>query len=228
MSFDFIKARVIGITAPVVDFIPDAQGIISYAARVSNPKNQHNFKTAEGLLKYCVEHKHFSVFETVNILMDIEVPRDISRQVLRHASARFQEFSQRYADVTDEMFCVRELRGEDTTNRQNSVEGMFSQDDIAEWENDQQEVISLARSKIKKWRERKAAKECTRVFLPEGLTMSHLYMNGTVRTWLHYCDLRGGNGTQKEHVDLAVKCKQALVEHMPFLTSVWNDEGVIT
>lgn len=214
-----IQVRAIAATQPLVPEIPDSEGIISYCARVSNSSNQTNWQTAEGLLQYCIKHSHWSVFETVNVLMEIEAPRDISRQILRHRTATFQEFSQRYADVTDEMFCTRELRMQDDKNRQNSIELPFGQDNPwhEEWEDDQKEVLALVQAKQKKWRERNAAKESVRVFMPEGLTMSKMYMNATVRTWLHYVDLRGGNGTQKEHIEVAVKCREALAQLLPTL-----------
>jgi len=218
-SFDFVKARVIGVTQPVVTDIPDSEGILSYAARVSSPNNQNSYDTAAKLLKYCVEHKHYSVFETCNITMEIEVPRDIARQVLRHRSFSFQEFSQRYAESTD--FIHRECRLQDLKNRQNS--NKTDDETLHEyWENAQEEVLELV-----KWHYEKAlsfgiAKEVARVLLPEGLTMSKMYMNGTVRSWLHYCELREKNGTQVEHSDLAVKCKQEIIKYFPFLSEVMN------
>lgn len=220
--FDFIKARVIGVTQPVVDFIPDSEGILSYAARVSNPSNQGNFETAAKLLQYCVDHKHYSVFETCNITMEIEAPRDIARQILRHRSFSFQEFSQRYAESTD--FIFRECRLQDTKNRQNSVK---SEIDYLNkwWEEEQQFLISKAEWLYKEALKKGIAKEVARVVLPEGLTMSKMYMNGTVRSWLHYIDVRDDEGvTQKEHVDVARKCKQEVVKCFPFLESLMNKE----
>lgn len=220
--FDFIKARVIGVTQPVVDFIPDSEGILSYAARVSNPSNQGNFETAAKLLQYCVDHKHYSVFETCNITMEIEAPRDIARQILRHRSFSFQEFSQRYAESTD--FITRECRLQDTKNRQNSVK---SEIDYLNkwWEEEQQFLISKAEWLYKEALKKGIAKEVARTLLPEGLTMSKMYMNGTVRSWLHYIDVRDDEGvTQKEHVDVARKCKQEVVKCFPFLESLMNKE----
>lgn len=214
MSFDFIKCRVIGVTQPVVDFIPDSEGIISYAARVSSPNNQTNFDTAAKLLKYCVEHQHYSVFETCNITMEIEAPRDIARQILRHRSFSFQEFSQRYAESTD--FVKRECRMQDLKNRQNS----FTADDkeLEDWWADEQEYLL---GEIKDLYARAlglgVAKEVARCILPEGLTMSKMYMNGTVRSWLHYIELREKNGTQLEHVDVANKARIEVLKYFPFL-----------
>lgn len=217
--FDFINAEVIAVTKPVVDYIPDSEGIIAYAARVSSPDNQSNFDTAAKLLKYCVNHKHFSVFETTNLVMQVEAPRDIARQLLRHRSFTFQEFSQRYAQAQN--FCYREARMQDTKNRQNSIET----DDLDlkyDWQRKQEEVLRLVKDNYKWALDNGIAKEVARVILPEGNTMSRLYVNGTVRSWLHYCDLRDGNGTQLEHVDLAQKCKIGILKYFPFLDEVWS------
>lgn len=210
-----ISVRAIGSTTPLVPEIPDTEGIISYCARVSNPNNQTNWETAEGLLNYCIKHSHWSVFETANVLMEIKAPRDISRQILRHRTATFQEFSQRYADVSDDMFCQRELRFQDHTNRQNSIHVNSVWED--EWYQDQEELLEHVKKLQAKWRGLDAAKECVRVFMPEGLTMSTMYMNATVRTWLHYVDLRGGHGTQKEHIEVAVQCREVLAGLLPTL-----------
>lgn len=215
--FDFIKCKVIGVTQPVVDFIPDSEGIISYAARVSAPQNQSNFDTAAKLLKYCVDHQHYSVFETCNITMEIEAPRDIARQILRHRSFSFQEFSQRYAESTE--FITRECRLQDEKNRQNSIE---TQDkDLQMWWSDSQSfLLEKVEDLYKQALDKGIAKEVARCILPEGLTMSKMYMNGTVRSWLHYCSLREANGTQLEHQDVAIKCKEEVVKFFPFLKEV--------
>lgn len=219
MGFDFNKVRVIGVTQPVVPDIPDSEGIISYAARVSSPQNQDNFETASRLLKYCVKHKHFSVFETVNLVLEVETTRDIARQILRHRSFSFQEFSQRYAEA--QKFVQRDARLQDQNNRQNSIDTC----DIAlqdAWNKKQDCVLSLV-EEVYQWAlENGIAKEQARAVLPEGLTMSRMYMNGTIRSWLHYCELRDGNGTQREHIDVAKKCKVAILSHFPFLEEVWN------
>ena len=220
MSYDFIKVRVVGVTQPVLDFIPDSEGILSYAARVSSPQNQDNFDTAAKLLKYCVEHKHYSVFETANITMEVEAPRDIARQLLRHRSFTFQEFSQRYAESTD--FITRECRKQDHKNRQNSID--TDDRELQEWwELVNKGIIANIQNIYQQALDRGVAKEVARVILPEGLTMSKLYVNGTVRSWLHYCDLRDGNGTQREHEDLAKKCKVEVLKHFPFLENVWKE-----
>lgn len=220
MSYDFIKVRVVGVTQPVLDFIPDSEGILSYAARVSSPQNQGNFDTAAKLLKYCVEHKHYSVFETANITMEVEAPRDIARQLLRHRSFTFQEFSQRYAESTD--FITRECRLQDHKNRQNSMDSEDTGTNLW-WETEQENLVDHILWLYKEALEKGVAKEVARVILPEGLTMSKLYVNGTVRSWLHYCELRDGNGTQREHEDLAKKCKVEVLKHFPFLENVWKE-----
>ena len=222
--FDFIKVKAIGVTQPVVDFIPDAEGIVSYAARVSNPQNQSNFDTAGKLLKYCVEHGHYSVFETVNLVMEIEAPRDIARQILRHRSFSFQEFSQRYAEAQN--FVTRECRLQDNKNRQNSIsidetDGESEALKIADWKAFQLDVISVVADYYERALKMGIAKEVARCILPEGLTMSRMYMNGTLRSWLHYCQLRDGNGTQLEHVDVAQKAKKEVLKHFPFMESVF-------
>ena len=221
--FDFNKVRVIGVTVPVVDDIPDSEGILSYAARVSSPKNQDNFETAGKLLQYCVKHKHYSVFETCNLVMEIETPRDIARQILRHRSFSFQEFSQRYA--TAQNFVIRECRLQDNKNRQNSVElDVLDQKDfdlMLEWNTRQQHIISAVKEHYSWAIENGIAKECARVSLPEGNTMSRMYMNGTVRSWLHFIEVRDDEGVaQKEVVDIARKAKVELLKHFPFLEEV--------
>jgi thymidylate synthase (FAD) len=222
--FDFIKARAIGVTVPVVDFIPDSAGINSYCARVSSPDNQTNFETAAGLLKYCMKNNHWSVFDMTNVVVEVEVPRDIARQVLRHSSMKFQEFSQRYAKAQN--FVIREARLQDNKNRQNS----FDTNDFelcSEWERRQQEVIDLVK-KHYEWavsEEVGIAKECARVILPEGNTMSYMYANGTVRQWITYLNVRDDEGvTQKEHVDLAKKIKPVIIEHFPFLEDLMKEK----
>lgn len=218
--FDFIKARVVGVTVPTVDFIPDSEGIISYCARVSNPSNQQNFESAAGLLKYCMKNGHWSVFDMANILIEVEAPRDIARQVLRHSSMRFQEFSQRYAEAQN--FHVRETRLQDKKNRQNSIElDLTDKEDFnkcLEWEKRQGEVIALVKKHYAWAIENDIAKECARVILPEGNTMSYMYANTTVRSAITYLNVRDDEGvTQKEHVYLAKVIKPAIIEHFPFL-----------
>ena len=221
--FEFNKVRAIGVTVPVVDDIPDSEGILSYAARVSNPQNQDNFETAGKLLQYCVKHKHYSVFETCNLVMEIETPRDIARQILRHRSFSFQEFSQRYA--TAQNFVKRECRLQDYDNRQNSKELDKESEENAslllEWDG-MLDIYLQGVEDFYKWALSKGiAKEVARVILPEGLTMSRMYMNGTVRSWLHFIDVRDDEGVaQKEVVDVARKAKVELLKHFPFLEEV--------
>lgn len=216
--FPFNKVRAIGVTVPVCDDIPDSEGILSYAARVSSPQNQDNFETAGKLLQYCVKHKHYSVFETCNVVMEIETPRDIARQILRHRSFSFQEFSQRYAVA--QQFITRECRLQDNKNRQNSLES----DDVGTnlwWEAEQKNLVDHIEWFYKEALEKGIAKEVARVILPEGLTMSRMYMNGTVRSWLHFIQVRDDEGVaQKEVVDVARKAKVELLKYFPFLEEV--------
>ena len=209
-----INVRLIGVTQPVVDFIPDAEGMVSYTARVSNPKNQDNFETALGLLKYCAREGHWSVFDMADAVMEIEAPRDISRQILRHQSNKFQEFSQRYAAVTEDMFCIRDARLQDTKNRQNSLE--TDDKELKDWwEGTQKEICEILHKVYTEALDRGIAKECARVVLPEGNTMSRMYMKGSMRSWIHYCNLRGGNGTQLEHAALIPMIKKELEGYFP-------------
>lgn len=207
-----IEVQAVGITTPILSSIPDSEGIIAYCARVSNPSNQNNFETANKLLEYCVKHNHWSVFETVNVVLEIKAPRDIARQILRHRSFSFQEFSQRYAEAN--AFVLREARMQDTKNRQNSI--TTDDIDIKTWWQDQQEWLLEQVDQIyREALERGIAKECARVVLPEGLTMSTMYMNGTVRSWMHYCDLRCDNGTQLEHQIVAKQARKVLAQLLP-------------
>ena len=224
--FEFNKVKVIGVTQPVVDFIPDSEGILSYAARVSSPNNQEYFYTAGNLLAYCVKHKHYSVFETCSLTMEIETPRDIARQILRHRSFSFQEFSQRYAQSTE--FIERECRLQDTKNRQNSFninhgDGEREAGLINDWYSLQQEVIDVAKRNYEHALSLGLAKETCRVLLPEGLTLSKLYMQGSVRSWVHFIQVRNDEGVaQLEVVDVARKAKVELLKHFPCLEEVLN------
>lgn len=216
--FPFNKVRAIGVTVPVCDDIPDSEGILSYAARVSSPQNQDNFETAGKLLQYCVKHKHYSVFETCNMVMEIETPRDIARQILRHRSFSFQEFSQRYAEAQN--FILRECRLQDTKNRQNSFDSEY--EELNQWwEEAQDHLLDQVEDLYKSALKQGIAKEVARVILPEGLTMSKMYMNGTVRSWLHFIQVRDDmHVAQKEVVDVARKAKAELLKHFPFLEEV--------
>jgi thymidylate synthase (FAD) len=191
---------------------------VAYVARVSNPANQANHDTAPKLVRYLATHKHWSPFEMVTITMEIETTRDIARQMLRHRSFSFQEFSQRYA-VVDEPPMFREARLQDMKNRQNSIET----DDAklrAEWESWQRHISREAMIAYRWAIDHGIAKEVARAVLPEGLTMSRMYMSGTLRSWLHYCQLRRGSGTQKEHMAIAEECWQLIVAKMPSIVEV--------
>lgn len=215
-----ITARLIGLTQPTIEArIPSSEALVAYCARVSNPSNQDNFDTSEKLLKYCITNKHWSVFEMVNAVVEVEAPRDITRQLLRHRSFSFQEFSQRYSDEIE--FTEREFRRQDNKNRQNSVND-FDWQEREGFEEDAELALSIVRETYFGWRENGVAKECARVILPEGLTMSRLYVNGTLRSWLHYLEVREGNGTQREHQIMANKIKDVLVPAFP---TVFNLTG---
>lgn len=195
--------------------IEDMQDLIAFCARVSNPTNQLNTDSAEKLIKYLVNNKHWSPLEMVNACLEIETTRDIARQILRHRSFSFQEFSQRYADPTKDLdFVTREARLQDTKNRQNSIET----DNLALqafWETQQKRVIDTAKEAYAWAIQNGIAKEQARVVLPEGNTVSRLYMNGTLRSWIHFIELRSGNGTQKEHQLVALECAKIIANVFP-------------
>lgn len=190
---------------------------VAYTARVSNPTNQNNSETAEKLVRYLIKHQHWSPLEMVSVCLEIETTRDIARQILRHRSFSFQEFSQRYADPTSDLgFVRRDARLQDLKNRQNSVEV----DDIvlqARWEQVQQKVIMEAQEAYAWAIENGIAKEQARSVLPEGNTVSRMYMNGTLRSWVHYIQLRSANGTQKEHREIAIACAKAIEPVFPMI-----------
>ena len=193
----------------------DAQDIIAYCARVSNPTNQNNKETNERLLRYLIKHKHWSPFEMVSACLEIETTRDIARQILRHRSFSFQEFSQRYANPVEELeFVTREARLQDDKNRQSSIEV----DDKAlqvHWEREQKRVIWMCEKVYKAAIKKGIAKEVARSVLPEGMTVSRLYMNGTIRSWIHFIELRSANGTQKECSEVAIACAKAISQIFP-------------
>ena len=221
---DKISVKPVAITQPILSDIPDAESLIAYCARVSSPDNQNNHETADKLLAYCLKHGHHSVFEQVDLTLEIECPRDISRQIIRHRSGMPQEFSQRYADVTEEMFCLRELRMQDDKNRQNSLYDIPDDSWEKEWEEDLKEVLDLVRDKQVKWRERNAAKEVVRVMMPEGLTMTRMYFKAPLRTWIHYCKVRGEKGvTQEEHTWVAEKARECIRAYFPSIRSMLED-----
>lgn len=211
-----LSAKLVGLTQPTINMDASSpEELISYAARVSNPSNQANHKTASGLLKYCMKNKHWSVFEMANAVVEVKAPRDITRQLLRHRSFSFQEFSQRYSDEIE--FTDREFRRQDTKNRQNSIDDLNTEqkDNIDFLVSDVQIVSG---DTYKDLRALGVAKECSRVVLPEGLTMSTLYVNGTLRSWLHYLDVRDDEGvTQWEHVLLAREIKKVLAPAFPVI-----------
>lgn len=195
----------------------DLENLIAYCARVSNPSNQSNTDTNDRLLKYLMKHKHWSPFEMVSVCLEITTTRDIARQILRHRSFSFQEFSQRYADpTTDLAFVLREARLQDTKNRQNSIDTEDEQL-IVDWFNKQNEIINASKDAYKWAIENGIAKEQARSVLPEGNTVSRLYMNGTLRSWLHYIELRSENGTQKEHMEVAKECGRVISKLIPLV-----------
>lgn len=197
----------------------DCQELIAYCARVSNPSNQMNSETSEKLIKYLIKHQHWSPLEMVNLCLEINTTRDIAHQIVRHRSFSFQEFSQRYADPAEfgEQFVTREARLQDTKNRQNSIEIDSESDLHYEWQMKQQQVIDTAKETYEWAIANGIAKEQARVVLPEGNTKTRLYMNGTLRSWVHYIDLRSANGTQKEHMDIAKACAKVVSEVFPII-----------
>jgi thymidylate synthase (FAD) len=226
-----MNARLISSSQPTEEFanmgIGDAQELIAYCARVSNPTNQINTETSERLIRYLVKHQHWSPLEMVSACMEIVTTRDIARQILRHRSFSFQEFSQRYADPTaelDEAFVLREARFQDTKNRQNSVDLDMSDEAqkllAYEWERAQKRVLFSVKQEYKWAIDNGIAKEQARAVLPEGLTVSRMYMNGTLRSWIHYIELRASNGTQKEHMDIARACAQAIAAIFPMTSTL--------
>jgi thymidylate synthase (FAD) len=215
-------ARVVAITKPLVEGIDTVDEFIAYVARVSNPSNQMNTETSSKLLKYLIDKKHFSPFEMVNITVEINTTRDIARQILRHRSFSFQEFSQRYADPTSSLgFITREARLQDLKNRQNSIKT----DDLdlhLNWRKRQQHVIDFATDQYRWAIENGIAKEQARSVFPEGLTMSRLYMNGSLRSWIHYAQLRTGPETQKEHREVATAVWEDITKHFPSLVGLFD------
>ena len=204
-----------------VEGIDDLQELIAYCARVSNPANQLNTETSERLLNYLAKHKHWSPFEMVSVCLEIDTTRDIAHQIVRHRSFSFQEFSQRYANPQDmsDSFVLREARLQDEKNRQNSIEV----DDIQlhqGWVAQQKKVLASAKAAYDWAIQNGIAKEQARAVLPEGLTKSRLYMNGTLRSWMHYIELRGANGTQKEHMQIAHACAKVISDVFPMASKL--------
>lgn len=222
-----MKVKLISFSQPTKEVyeqgLENVQDLIAFCARVSNPGNQSNKETANRLIKYLAKHKHWSPFELVSACVEIETTRDIARQILRHRSFSFQEFSQRYADPVKELeFETRDARLQDERNRQNSVEIDRTSPAQREldrlWQEKQQHCIRTAREAYEWAVSNGIAKEQARAVLPEGNTVSRLYMNGTIRSWLHYIDLRSANGTQKEHMEIAFACAAAIAAIFPSIT----------
>ena len=214
-----MKVKLISYSSPTEDIssegIDDAQELVAFCARVSNPSNQLNTETSEKLIKYLIKNAHWSPLEMVSACLEIETTRDIARQILRHRSFSFQEFSQRYANpVKDLEFVTREARLQDPKNRQNSIETSDTEI-INRWNQKQNEVIDLAINAYNWAIESGIAKEQARSVLPEGNTVSRLYMNGTLRSWIHYIQLRAANGTQKEHMEIAKACAEVINSIFP-------------
>jgi len=215
-----MKVQLVSYSKPVLEGLETPTDLVAYCARVSNPSNQLNSETAEKLIKYLVKHQHWSPLEMATMCLEIETTRDIARQILRHRSFSFQEFSQRYADPTKDLeFVTREARLQDPTNRQNSISGV----DVMvqyEWDVRQRELLDHVK-RVYKWAiDNNLAKEQARAVLPEGLTMSRMYMSGTLRSWIHYIQLRSGNGTQKEHMVIAKECAKVIAEVFPLSTQL--------
>jgi thymidylate synthase (FAD) len=210
-----MKVELISYSQPAEYFAENMTELVAFCARVSNPSNQNNKETSEKLIRYLVKHKHWSPLEMVSMCLEIETTRDIARQMLRHRSFSFQEFSQRYADPTQELdFVIREARLQDDKNRQNSIETEDKMLQI-EWERAQKRVIFAAKKEYEWAIANGIAKEQARAVLPEGNTVSRLYMNGTLRSWIHYIELRSSNGTQKEHIEVAKKCAEVIATVFP-------------
>jgi len=214
-----MKVKLVSYSTPTEEFlnegIDNGQELVAFCARVSNPSNQLNTETSEKLIKYLIKNAHWSPLEMVSACLEIETTRDIARQILRHRSFSFQEFSQRYANpVKDFEFVTREARLQDLKNRQNSIEN--DDEEISNmWIEKQEHLINEARETYNWAIENGIAKEQARAVLPEGNTVSRMYMNGTLRSWIHYIELRSGNGTQKEHMEIAVTCAEVITKIFP-------------
>jgi len=231
MEKSLMKVRLVSYSKPSREMydegLMDAQELMAYCARVSNPTNQFNTETSEKLIRYLIKHKHWSPLEMVSACLEIETTRDIARQILRHRSFSFQEFSQRYADPTKDLsFVLREARLQDEKNRQNSIEmePTIGNAVIAdEWKQRQLDLIRQVEETYNWAVSKGIAKEQARAVLPEGLTVSRLYMNGTLRSWVHFIELRSGNGTQKEHMLVARQCAKVIAEAFPMANEFVNN-----
>ena len=214
-----VKVKLVSYSKPTELFenegIKDAQELIAYCARVSNPSNQMNTETSSKLISYLIKNSHWSPLEMVSACLEIETTRDIARQILRHRSFSFQEFSQRYANPVEDLdFVIREARMQDSKNRQDSIE-TDDEELKKEWEDKQKQLIELSKETYLWAIEKGIAKEQARSVLPEGNTISRLYMNGTIRSWIHYIELRAANGTQKEHSEIALACAEVINKIFP-------------
>ena len=220
-----MAVRLVSYTQPTEEFkaegLENVQDLVAFCAKVSNPTSQINKETSERLIKYLIKHQHWSPLEMANATLEIETTRDIAHQIVRHRSFAFQEFSQRYADPAEmgEQFTLRECRLQDTKNRQNSIE--TDNDELSRiWAIKQQMVINASKEAYEWAIENGIAKEQARVVLPEGCTKTRLYMNGTLRSWVHYIELRGANGTQKEHMEIAHACAKVIAEIFPLANDI--------
>lgn len=229
-----MNVRLVSYSQPTAEFadsgITDAQELIAYCARVSNPANQLNTATSDRLIRYLVKHQHWSPLEMVSACCEIETTRDIARQILRHRSFSFQEFSQRYSDPTaelDEAFVLRDCRFQDTKNRQNSIELDITDIDQRmlsyEWARAQERVLYAVKREYEWAIKSGIAKEQARAVLPEGLTVSRMYMNGTLRSWIHFIELRSGHGTQLEHQQVAKACAEVIAKIFPMASDIASD-----
>jgi thymidylate synthase (FAD) len=223
-----MKVRLVSYSQPAEDFeiLDGIQDLIAFCAKVSNPSNQFNTETSEKLLGYLAKHKHWSPFEMASACLEITTTRDIARQILRHRSFSFQEFSQRYADPTKELeFVTREARLQDEKNRQNSIDISESIKDenghdlAITWQQHQENVVAYCKSVYEYAIRNGIAKEQARAVLPEGLTVSRMYMNGTIRSWIHFIELRSANGTQKEHMEVSRECAKAIASIFPAIST---------
>lgn len=217
-----MQVNLISITKPSIDGIETAEDFIVYTARVSNPSNQMNTLTGPKLIKYCINHKHWSIFEQCFLTLEVTTTRDIGRQILRHRSYTFQEFSGRYADPTEELgFTIREARLQDLKNRQNSIE-TDDEDLKHEWYARQKKVQEVTKQNYD-WAIRNGiAKELARAVLPEGLIMTKMYMSGSLRSFIHWIDVRSGEDTQKEHREIANKSREEILKYFPSLNEYWS------
>jgi thymidylate synthase (FAD) len=215
-----MSVKLVSYTTPSNEFhdkgLENVQDLVAFCAKVSNPASQINKETSEKLIKYLIKHQHWSPLEMANAVLEIETTRDIAHQIVRHRSFAFQEFSQRYANPSEmgDMFVLRECRLQDTKNRQNSVE-TDDRELTRNWEIKQQMVINASKEAYEWAINNGIAKEQARVVLPEGNTKTRLYMNGTIRSWVHYIELRSANGTQKEHMEIAIACAEVIAQIFP-------------